>query len=65
MTLLIRILIFPLMHKSYASMKKMQKLAPKMNAIRDRYKKAKTDAAQRAKMNQESWRCTPPRATTR
>ena len=52
-TLLIRILIFPLMHKSYASMKKMQKLAPKMNAIRDRYKKAKTDAAQRAKMNQE------------
>jgi YidC/Oxa1 family membrane protein insertase len=52
-TLLIRILLFPLMHKSYASMKKMQKLAPKMNAIRDRYKKAKTDAAQRQKMNQE------------
>jgi YidC/Oxa1 family membrane protein insertase len=52
-TLLIRILLFPLMHKSYASMKKMQKLAPKMNAIRDRYKKSKTDAAQRQKMNQE------------
>ncbi|HEY3172695.1 MAG TPA: membrane protein insertase YidC [Thermoanaerobaculia bacterium] len=52
-TLLVRILLFPLMHKSYASMKKMQKLAPKMNAIRDRYKKSKTDAAQRAKMNQE------------
>jgi YidC/Oxa1 family membrane protein insertase len=52
-TLAIRILLFPLMHKSYASMKKMQKLAPKMNAIRDKYKKAKTDAAQRAKMNQE------------
>jgi len=52
-TLLIRILLFPLMHKSYASMKKMQKLAPKMNAIKDKYKKAKTDAAQRAKMNQE------------
>ena len=34
-------------------MKKMQKLAPKMNAIRDKYKKAKTDAAQRAKMNAE------------
>jgi YidC/Oxa1 family membrane protein insertase len=34
-------------------MKKMQKLAPKMNAIRDKYKKAKTDAAQRQKMNQE------------
>jgi YidC/Oxa1 family membrane protein insertase len=52
-TLLIRILLFPLMHKSYASMKKMQKLAPKMNAIRDKYKKSKTDAAQRQKMNQE------------
>jgi YidC/Oxa1 family membrane protein insertase len=52
-TLLIRILLFPLMHKSYMSMKKMQKLAPKMNAIRDRYKKAKTDAAQRQKMNEE------------
>ncbi len=49
----IRLLLFPLMHKSYASMKKMQKLAPKMNAIRDKYKKAKTDAAQRKKMNQE------------
>jgi YidC/Oxa1 family membrane protein insertase len=52
-TLLIRILLFPLMHKSYASMKKMQKLAPKMNAIRDKYKKSKTDAAQRQKMNEE------------
>ncbi len=52
-TLLIRILLFPLMHKSYASMKKMQKLAPKMNAIRDKYKKARADAAQRQKMNQE------------
>ena len=52
-TLLIRLLLFPLMHKSYVSMKKMQKLAPKMNAIRDKYKKAKTDAAQRQKMNEE------------
>jgi YidC/Oxa1 family membrane protein insertase len=52
-TLLIRILLFPLMHKSYSSMKKMQKLAPKMNAIRDKYKKAKSDATQRQKMNEE------------
>jgi YidC/Oxa1 family membrane protein insertase len=52
-TLLVRILLFPLMHKSYASMRKMQKLAPKMTAIREKYKKARTDAAQRAKMNQE------------
>ena len=52
-TLAIRILLFPLMHKSYASMRKMQKLAPKMNAIRDKYKKAKSDATQRQKMNEE------------
>jgi len=52
-TLAIRILLFPLMHKSYSSMKKMQKLQPKMNAIRDKYKKAKSDAAQRQKMNEE------------
>lgn len=52
-TFAIRLLLFPLMHKSYSSMKKMQKLAPRMNAIRDKYKKAKTDAAQRQKMNEE------------
>ena len=52
-TFLIRLLLFPLTAKSYVSMKKMQKLAPKMNAIRDKYKKAKSDAAQRQKMNEE------------
>lgn len=52
-TFLIRLLLFPLTAKSYVSMKKMQKLAPKMNAIRDKYKKAKTDAQQRQKMNTE------------
>ncbi len=52
-TFLIRLLLFPLTAKSYTSMKKMQKLAPKMNAIRDKYKKAKGDAAQRQKMNAE------------
>jgi YidC/Oxa1 family membrane protein insertase len=52
-TFLIRLALFPLMAKSYVSMKKMQKLAPKMNAIRDKYKKAKTDTAQRQKMNAE------------
>jgi YidC/Oxa1 family membrane protein insertase len=34
-------------------MKKMQKLAPKMKVIQEKYKKARTDAAQRARMNQE------------
>src|SRR6185295_414443 len=52
-TFVIRLALFPLTAKSYSSMKKMQKLAPKMNAIRDKYKKARSDAAQRAKMNQE------------
>jgi YidC/Oxa1 family membrane protein insertase len=52
-TLLLRIVLFPLLWKSYASMKKMQKLAPKMNAIRDKYKKARSDASQRQKMNEE------------
>jgi len=52
-TFLIRLLLFPLTAKSYVSMKKMQKLAPKMTAIRDKYKKAKSDAAQRQKMNTE------------
>jgi YidC/Oxa1 family membrane protein insertase len=52
-TFVIRLALFPLTAKSYSSMKKMQKLTPKMNAIRDKYKKSRTDAAQRAKMNQE------------
>ena len=52
-TFLIRVLLFPLTAKSYVSMKKMQKLAPKINAIRDKYKKAKSDPAQRQKMNTE------------
>jgi YidC/Oxa1 family membrane protein insertase len=51
-TLFIRILIFPLVHKSYASMKKMQTLTPKMNAIKEKYK-GKTTIEQRNKMNQE------------
>jgi len=34
-------------------MKKMQKLQPKINAIKDKYKKAKSDAEQRNRMNKE------------
>jgi YidC/Oxa1 family membrane protein insertase len=52
-TFIVRLGLFPLTAKSYSSMKMMQKLAPKMNAIRDKYRKAKTDAAQRQKMNAE------------
>lgn len=50
----IRILLFPLNHKSAVSMRKMQVLQPKMKAIQDRYKeRAKKDPQVRAKMNQE------------
>ncbi len=53
LTVLIKVVLYPLQHKSIVSMKKMQKIQPKMNAIRDRYKKSKTDPEQRNKMNQE------------
>jgi YidC/Oxa1 family membrane protein insertase len=50
----IRILLFPLNHKSAVQMKRMQTLQPKMKAIQDRYKeRAKKDANVRARMNQE------------
>ncbi|MHB0968238.1 MAG: membrane protein insertase YidC [Thermoanaerobaculia bacterium] len=51
LTVIIKILLYPLQHKSIVSMKKMQKLQPKMNAIKEKYKKAKTDPEQRQKMN--------------
>jgi YidC/Oxa1 family membrane protein insertase len=53
LTILIKVVLYPLQHKSIVSMKKMQKLAPKMEAIKSRYKKAKTDPDQRQKMNTE------------
>ena len=52
-TFIIRVILYPLQHKWIVSMKKMQKLQPKMESIKARYKKAKSDAEQRQKMNQE------------
>ena len=50
----IRILLFPLNHKSAVAMKRMQVLQPKMKVIQDRYKeRAKKDPNVRARMNQE------------
>jgi YidC/Oxa1 family membrane protein insertase len=46
--------LYPLQHKWIVSMKKMQKLQPKMEAIKAKYKKAKTDPEQRQKMNTET-----------
>ncbi|HPA82780.1 MAG TPA: membrane protein insertase YidC, partial [Thermoanaerobaculales bacterium] len=53
LTLAIRILLFPLMHSSTVSMRRMQKLQPKVKELQARYKKKKGDPQARAKMNQE------------
>lgn len=46
-------MLYPLQHKSIVSMKKMQKVQPKVEVIKAKYKKSKTDAEQRQKMNVE------------
>ena len=53
LTILIKIALYPLQHKSNVSMKKMQRVGPKVEAIKAKYKKSKTDAEQRNKMNME------------
>ncbi len=53
LTVLIKLLFWPLTRKSFYSMKKMQELQPKMKAVRDKYKRYKQDPAMRQKMNQE------------
>ena len=53
LTVIIKIVLYPLQHKSIVSMKKMQKVQPKVEAIKNRYKKARTDSEQRQKMNME------------
>lgn len=53
LTILIKIVLYPLQHKSIVSMKKMQRVQPKVEAIKAKYKKARTDTEQRQKMNVE------------
>jgi len=53
LTVGIRVVLFPLMHTSTVSMRKMQKVQPKVKEIQAKYKKKKTDPQARAKMNQE------------
>jgi YidC/Oxa1 family membrane protein insertase len=53
LTILIKAALYPLQHKWMMSMKKMQKLAPKQEAIKAKYKKFKSDPDQRQKMNTE------------
>lgn len=54
LTAAIRVLLFPLTHKSTVAMRRMQRLQPKMQAIQERYKeRAKRDPQVRQRMNQE------------
>jgi YidC/Oxa1 family membrane protein insertase len=53
LTLVIKIIFFPLTYSSTKSMAKMADLQPKIKALRAKYKKAKTDIEQRNQMNQE------------
>jgi len=53
LTLIIKIIFFPLTFSSTKSMAKMQELQPKIKALKAKYKKAKQDIAQRRKMNEE------------
>ncbi len=53
LTIIIKIALYPLQHKWMMSMKKLQKVQPKMEAIKARYRKHKSDPEQRQKMNQD------------
>jgi len=53
LTTLIKIIFFPLTYSSTKSMAKMADLQPKVKAIRNKYKKSKTDIDQRRQMNEE------------
>jgi YidC/Oxa1 family membrane protein insertase len=53
LTLIISVLLFPFRLKQMISMKKMQVLQPKMNAIKEKYSRFKKTDPKRAEMNQE------------
>ena len=56
LTIVIKLLFFPLTYSSTKSMAKMADLQPKVKAIRAKYKKSKTDIDQRRQMNEEMMR---------
>jgi len=53
LTIILKILFFPLTYSSTKSMAKMQEIQPKIKALRSKYKKHKTDVAMRRQMNEE------------
>ncbi len=56
LTIVIKIIFFPLTYSSSKSMARMAELQPKVKALRAKYKKSKTDIAQRRQMNEEMMR---------
>jgi len=54
LTLAINLALFPLKMKSWRSMQQMQKIAPEMRAINDRYKKYSMTDPRRKKMQEET-----------
>ena len=60
MTILVRLILFPLTHKSTVSMQKMQEVNPKVQAIRQKYrsklkdKQGRPNAEMQRKMNEET-----------
>ncbi|HXV61809.1 MAG TPA: membrane protein insertase YidC [Vicinamibacteria bacterium] len=53
LTVVINIVLVPLKHYSFVSMRRMQKLAPQIQRIRDRYRKVKPTDPRYQQMNQE------------
>jgi YidC/Oxa1 family membrane protein insertase len=53
LTIAINIVLIPLKHHSYVSMRKMQKLGPQIKRIQERYKKLKPTDPRRQDMNKE------------
>jgi YidC/Oxa1 family membrane protein insertase len=53
LTVLINAVMFPLRHKSFVSMRKMQEIQPQVKQIQDRYAKLKMSDPARQKMNTE------------
>jgi len=53
LTVLINAVMFPLRHKSFVSMRKMQEIQPQVKMVQDRYAKLKMSDPARQKMNTE------------
>ena len=53
LTIVIKILFFPLTYSSTKSMARMAEIQPKIKALQAKYKKSKTDIEQRRQMNEE------------